>query len=725
MELDKLYNVLGPVKAGAEVERRIDIILKTIPNALGITMPHSRYFNTNNPEDCKILKDQYNYIVQGTAGRSTGIDGILIDNFGQKVAVQIKYKITDSKNEHQDLTSFYEVLTRDKSIGLTKGLLITNIEKDHPGILVFSELIQLLEDYRYLYEPEKLSEKNISPKKIILSVEQEKIVQETIKHFEENDYLKPVCHFLPTGYGKTEIIKEVLNRFLLILLNLAVYVMPTKVLISGTSDRISNFAIQSFTSANDIGHIASTNPDDIIKFLTNPGAKIIFTTYISINYLLSILELTQNKIDIVIFDEAHHLKKDDYIELKRKNFKKLFCTGTAINFMREDPDNLIIQKSIKDAILEKRLCPYVVRIIGLNFGKNNSDSKNEQNDENYLHSAEYISLVTILKILFQDFEIKKLMSFFNKYDMLNKFLDICEQQNLEVKCLYDNRNNSQHNRNKLRLEFNSEKKKVLFLSCKAFLEGVDIPSCDAVLFADSFKSKIRIQQCIGRALRYEEGKTAKILIPLISNINNLEDLTELTKSTQFENMVNILNALAENEKINISDEEKEKILNHLLEEGMGFSGEIGGGSGGGKTEIESMSLQDTLKEHLISKILVRKPNFYNRDIEILKHYNIKSYLDYKNNWQKLNLPEKPGKDDYGLKWKGWDEFLGIINEKNTNELIKIWWSKNKAVHYTKFKFYINNNIITDLYYIIQHDLKISLDIIKNESFRKNLLKILI
>ncbi|MEU7428306.1 helicase-related protein [Streptomyces sp. NPDC040750] len=55
----------------------------------------------------------------------------------------------------------------------------------------------------------------------------------------------------------------------------------------------------------------------------------------------------------------------------------------------------------------------------------------------------------------------------------------------------------------------------MLASSRLIAEGIDIPSVDAVVFADPTRSVIRCVQALGRALRLDvSGKTASLIVPV-------------------------------------------------------------------------------------------------------------------------------------------------------------------------------------------------------------------
>ena len=78
-------------------------------------------------------------------------------------------------------------------------------------------------------------------------------------------------------------------------------------------------------------------------------------------------------------------------------------------------------------------------------------------------------------------------------------------------------------------------------NCQLFTEGVDAPSLDAVAFFDPKQSTVGIIQAVGRALRYVEGKRAKVILPLFAAPS--EDPNEFVQASRYKSVYEVATAL--------------------------------------------------------------------------------------------------------------------------------------------------------------------------------------
>jgi superfamily II DNA or RNA helicase len=126
--------------------------------------------------------------------------------------------------------------------------------------------------------------------------------------------------------------------------NLVVFVFPSLSLI----DQFYLIYLCNFPNENILKvsseNEATTNPDEIIQFLTKATNKIICITYQSFKTLID--NLGEAKINVCIFDEAHHAVGEKYQKLIFQNDcceKQLFFTATPKNangIVMYDKDNI-------------------------------------------------------------------------------------------------------------------------------------------------------------------------------------------------------------------------------------------------------------------------------------------------------------------------------------------------------------------------------------------------
>jgi superfamily II DNA or RNA helicase len=111
------------------------------------------------------------------------------------------------------------------------------------------------------------------------------------------------------------------------------------------------------------------------------------------------------------------------------------------------------------------------------------------------------------------------------------------------------------------------KGKALLTNCKAFVEGVDIPGLQGVVFVDSRKSVVDVVQAVGRLSRPDENdpdKRGSIIAPILAESADPDALERAAKGAGFETLVQVAQALRAND-----DALEEDILERSRAEGRG------------------------------------------------------------------------------------------------------------------------------------------------------------
>lgn len=107
----------------------------------------------------------------------------------------------------------------------------------------------------------------------------------------------------------------------------------------------------------------------------------------------------------------------------------------------------------------------------------------------------------------------------------------------------------------------------LLTNCKAFVEGVDAPGLQGVVFVDPRKSVVDVVQAVGRLSRPDEkdsGKRGSIIAPILAESADPEALERAARMSGFETLVQVAQALRAND-----DALEEDILARSRAEGRG------------------------------------------------------------------------------------------------------------------------------------------------------------
>jgi superfamily II DNA or RNA helicase len=316
----------------------------------------------------------------------------------------------------------------------------------------------------------------------------------------------------------------------------------------------------------DLGVRVENKVDKIAEWLKlNNQTKVVFVTYDSSHLLSKAAKVSNFKFDLGIFDEAHKTagnknSKFTYL-LKNQNIsinKRIFMTATerfysGVNkniYSMSDSKiygNLIHELSFKNALKMKRedgspiLVDYqLIRIVVSDQEVIDLIAENKLLKPRKLINwdkdieAHTLASALALKKAFKEFGVNKLISFHSSLGRAELFSQFLEKLNK-----YGKTNNNfiagdmptYKRQNKVDAFINS--KKSVLSNARCLTEGVDIPICDAVLFADPKESKIDIVQACGRALRpYKGKKNGFIIVPILINSKDtkIEKINKAYKS---------------------------------------------------------------------------------------------------------------------------------------------------------------------------------------------------
>ena len=314
---------------------------------------------------------------------------------------------------------------------------------------------------------------------------------------------------------------------------LVVYVVPSLSLL----EQFYEDYLQDFPSEN-ILRISSeegstTESNNIVHFLRNPENKIICITYQSFETLVHLLG--NMKIDVCIFDEAHHVIGEKCQPLIfGSNFcnKQIFFTATPKNgngIVMYDKDNLdagmcgklVYDYSYFNGVLEGYLNPFEIRI---DFYTENTNASvyesiarailasgnnrvltfhadvNGDRDTSVLQFVDETEfIVAFNKVLHCEFPEK--VGFYRSIQMVGLSAEIHMKTRKRILTQFDT---------------TPENEVIVISSCQTIGEGIDTKNANMCVFVDPKSSFVAITQNIGRIVRKIFGQdkpNSTILIP--------------------------------------------------------------------------------------------------------------------------------------------------------------------------------------------------------------------
>jgi len=539
------------------------------------------------------IKDKLNL-----PSKDKGIDGILITNDDKYIALQVKYRSNKEIIPFGELATF-PALTFGTKCCFDNGIFFTSCYdvcdelKNHKYINVtYSHFDKCDEEFWNIFREYLKSDKIIEFKKLTpLPHQQNKILPLIKKHYEENNYGRI---YLPCGTGKTIIglftAIDILNS------NSVYIVVPSLYLLSetyetwakqlyGNKDYVFLLIGSDIDKKEDIDseYSLTTDLETITNFLKINKTKklIVITTYQSSQLLKDACKNTNYKFDLAIFDEAHRtvgqINKTFTTLLSNKltSHKRLFMTSTEriynyniskLTSQQQEEilsmDNekvygkTICNYSTRQAISDKQLVDY--SIVAPFIMNNNYSKLIEQNKLVKINNdAEDIRLFLIACLIVNTYicgDIKHLLVFTNTNKNAKRLMELIdnllekEKKNEDIFTKFLSGDDNMNIR-KSQVNNFSKAKSGIICSARIFGEGVNIPICDSVCFADNKTSTIDIIQYVGRCLRLckeKPNKISTVIVPFI--IDDLNDFLDNKKDSYFQ-LRSILKSLGTTDEI--------------------------------------------------------------------------------------------------------------------------------------------------------------------------------
>jgi superfamily II DNA or RNA helicase len=350
----------------------------------------------------------------------------------------------------------------------------------------------------------------------------------------------------------------------------------------------------------DLPFPVTTDSNEIGKFLSLPGKKVVFSTYQSSPKIEEALNGTKFRFDLVICDEAHRLagKVDaSYGTIFREgaipSSKYLFMTATPkvfssklksqaaesdieVNSM-DDPlkfGKVFHTFSFAEAIDKKILTDYRVIVMGVSDDTIHHLIGNRdfvEFEDQTLDAATLASHFGLAKAM-QEHSIKRVISFHSRVERARQFTSTHSKVLAKINLkspprLFAESISGKDPAFKRRLLLDRLRDLDGFDygivgNAKCLTEGVDVPSLDGVAFIDPRGSQVDIIQAVGRAIRRggPEKKVGYIILPVFFPSEDLDE--QVIDESQFRPVWQVLNALKSH------DEKLEEEIN-AIRRGLG------------------------------------------------------------------------------------------------------------------------------------------------------------
>lgn len=529
-----------------------------------------------------------------------GVDGVFINEAGDYIAWQAKYRSRRSALTSRELSTFWaEAEYADFRLVISNTHILPSVahkKSGHLSVLV-DRFISLEEDFFTSLNDSAVSQAiQITKNKKTPRPYQAEILKDIISGFDRADRGKLIA---ACGIGKTLIALWTLEQTQA---KEVIFFAPSLQLVRQTLEEWSTESSSSFqylcvcsdqtvdsevdSNNIDIGDIdipVTTSVDTVYNFLNQPSDKkrFVFSTYQSADVIRDAL-LKGNgsySFDIAFFDEAHRTAgvsnsqfnvalDDSSIKTKRKLFltaterlvrprlgSKLEEQNIAVFSMNDKNiyGDVFHRLTFGEAIERKIISDYRIVFTGISGDEYNDLVKKNfyvTDGENGTETVQNIYKVALLKKAIKDLGLTKVISFHSKIsesrNFANRLLADTSFHNLTTKVAHINGAMTAQERAEIIQDFEDADLGVI-TNVRCLTEGIDIPLIDAVFFADPKGSMIDIVQAVGRAVRQKFGETGKIsyiIVPVLLDQGGQDVLS----GSGFEALFNLIQAMRDQDK---------------------------------------------------------------------------------------------------------------------------------------------------------------------------------
>jgi superfamily II DNA or RNA helicase/ubiquinone/menaquinone biosynthesis C-methylase UbiE len=341
--------------------------------------------------------------------------------------------------------------------------------------------------------------------------------------------------------------------------NLKVYVFPSLSL-------IDQFNIDYLNKCKDVLPISSestTDPKIINTFMKKKSNKIICITYNSFHLL------NDYKINMCVFDEAHHAIGETYQELifNNTNIEKCcFFTATPKTAngidMLKDCGKVVYDYPYLRGVAEGYLNPFEIRIDL--FGENTNNTIYDSIARAYYKTGN-TRILTFHSDVNTDSP-TSVRNFVNEKEIINAFKKVVKEfPNIDVPTItmlgFYSELKLKERRDILK-EFDTSKNVFILSSCETMGEGIDTKNANMCVFVDPKTSFVKIIQNIGRVVRKQfnvDKPHSTILLPIYINKTKYEECKsaeecdavireEMKKGDDFTPILNVMSALKQEDE---------------------------------------------------------------------------------------------------------------------------------------------------------------------------------
>ncbi len=391
----------------------------------------------------------------------------------------------------------------------------------------------------------------------------------------------------------------------------------------------------------EIGGNVTTSPEVIRDFLKSHNKSIIYSTYQSLEAIITATKDLNFEFDLAICDEAHKtagvnnsnfslIHSDQNIKIR----KRLYMTATPrivsdrLKKKLEDQESELLladmsdsriygqelhRMSFGDAIEKKILVDYQIIAIGVSNKEvqNLITERFYKDDESTIEDiANNLALEKVMK----KYKATHAITFHSTIKRAISFKE--RNQKISPSIFVETVTGAQStNRRSIIMNNFANETAAIMTNARCLTEGIDVPTIDLVYFCDPKNSKVDIVQASGRALRKASHKNKTkgyIVVPIFHK--DEEDIEQAVEQSCFKNLINVVRALCDQDErlqIEINNLKLKKGKRNL--EGNRLSLDFEEDSLIVFTEIE-----EKLKQSLFDQIIERSANTWEINFNALK-----------------------------------------------------------------------------------------------------------
>jgi superfamily II DNA or RNA helicase len=511
-----------------------------------------------------------------------GVDGVFVNQAGEVVAYQVKFRTADSLSFRELATFWSEAENADRRMVFANCSTITDVAAKKRGHLEIlrDKFESLTPDFFEALSSFVLNRAQaaVKPKPKKPHNFQVDIINDVIDGFKRSDRGKIVA---ACGVGKTlvslwitEQRKDGLVLFLapslqLIRQTLGVWAReanaPFSYLCVCSDGTVALEEDEYGVTVDQLDIPVTTSAQAVRDFLGRPSTsnkRVVFATYQSVSVLAKGIPLKFSGFDVTIFDEAHRTAgaKSSVMfseALDDKNVpskKRLFMTaterilgarakaaatkGSRELFSMDDASKygpvfhkLSFGRAIKLGIISDYRIVFAC-VTGNDVSRAIKERSyvsiaDDTGKSSGVSDVDYVYRLMILEKCLRELGIKKVISFHDRVPNAKRFSSMIRLDGGDSSYVgHVNGAMSSAERRAIIRRFEGAETSVL-TNVRCLSEGVDVPQIDAVYFTNPKSSVVDIVQAVGRAMRQpfgHKGKIAYIVVPLLVSGTDGEQL---------------------------------------------------------------------------------------------------------------------------------------------------------------------------------------------------------